>query len=100
MLRPKALRDAGGPGTFLSTCLAIASGCIIAISLSARQICRAAFSRILAAWAGGNLVSKEIKWAQLRPALKRVEAAPSLRRINGWGCSLVGKFKDDHISPY
>jgi hypothetical protein len=29
-----------------------------------------------------------------------VEAASSLRRFNGWGCSLVGKFKDDDIAPY
>jgi hypothetical protein len=43
-------------------------------------------------------MDKEAKWAELRSVLKPVEAAPSLKRVNGWGCSLVGKYRDN--APY
>jgi len=45
-------------------------------------------------------MNKEAKWAELRSVIKRVEVAPSLSRVNGWGCSLVGKYQDSDIAPY
>jgi hypothetical protein len=36
---------------------------------------------------------------KLRGKINPVEAAPSLRRVNGFGCSLVGRYKDPEIAP-
>jgi hypothetical protein len=36
---------------------------------------------------------------KLRGKINPVVAAPSLRRINGFGCSLVGRYKDPEIAP-
>jgi hypothetical protein len=36
---------------------------------------------------------------KLRGKISPVVHAPSLRRVNGWGCSLVGRYKDPEIEP-
>src|SRR6266478_4892146 len=36
---------------------------------------------------------------KLRGKIGPVESAPSLHRINGWGCSLVGSYVDREILP-
>jgi hypothetical protein len=36
---------------------------------------------------------------KLRGKINPVDRAPSLRRVNGWGCSLVGRYKDPEIAP-
>lgn len=36
---------------------------------------------------------------KLRGKIVRVERAPSLRRVNGWGCAIVGRYKDPDIEP-
>jgi hypothetical protein len=36
---------------------------------------------------------------KLRGKITPVDHAPSLRRVNGFGCSLVGRYKDPEIAP-
>jgi hypothetical protein len=36
---------------------------------------------------------------KLRDKIRPVSQAPSLRRVNGWGCSIVGRYKDPEIEP-
>ena len=36
---------------------------------------------------------------KLRGKISPIDRAPSLRRVNGWGCSLVGRYKDPEIAP-
>lgn len=36
---------------------------------------------------------------KLRDKISAVDHAPSLRRVNGFGCSLVGRYKDPEIAP-
>lgn len=54
----------------------------------------------LLAYSDGDVRAMSTNLEKLRGKLVAVDAAPSLRRVNGWGCSLVGRYKDPAIAPF